>query len=165
MKLEFGDCILDLDAHQLSRGGKFVPLEPKMYRLLEVLIQRRPAVVTNDQLDEILGRNVYVARTSLTRLVSELRSVLGDEPRNSRIIRTVYKTGYAFCGSVRSTGLAAMPPAAISLVWNGRVMPLADGEHVAGRAAECSLVIDATTVSRHHARITVRCGETHRGPR
>ena len=34
-------------------------------------------------------------------------------------------------------------------------MPLADGEHIAGRDADCSLVIDGTTVSRHHARITI----------
>ncbi len=158
MKLEFGDCILDLTARQLSRGGQIVPLEPKMYQLLEVLIQRRPAVVTNNQLDEILWPNVYVARTSLTRLVSELRSVLGDEPRNSRIIRTVYKIGYAFCASVNSSGLSVISAAAIALVWNGQVMPLTDGEHIAGRAAECSPVIDATTVSRHHARITVLSG-------
>ncbi len=158
MKLEFGDCILDLTARQLSRGGQIVPLEPKMYQLLEVLIQRRPAVVTNIQLDEILWPNVYVARTSLTRLVSELRSVLGDEPHNSRIIRTVYKIGYAFCASVSSSGLSVISPAVIALVWNGQVMPLTDGEHIAGRAAECSPVIDATTVSRHHARITVLSG-------
>jgi DNA-binding winged helix-turn-helix (wHTH) protein len=158
MKLAFADCILDLSARQLSRGGQIVPLEPKMYQLLEVLIQRRPAVVTNEQLDEILWPNVYVARTSLTRLVSELRSVVGDEPRDSRIIRTAYKIGYAFCASVSSSGLSGISRSAISLVWNGQVMPLTDGEHIAGRAAECSLVIDATTVSRHHARITVRSG-------
>jgi len=158
MKLAFGDCILDLTARQLSRGGRIVPLEPKMYQLLEVLIQRRPAVVTNEQLDEILWPNVYVARTSLTRLVSELRAVLGDEPRDSKIIRTAYKTGYAFCASVSSSGLQAGPAAAIALVWNGQVLPLSDGEHIAGRAAECSIVIDATTVSRQHARIRVGAG-------
>src|SRR5271155_596485 len=108
MKLAFADCILDLSARQLSRGGQIVPLEPKMYQLLEVLIQRRPAVVTNEQLDEILWPNVYVARTSLTRLVSELRSVVGDEPRDSRIIRTSYKIGYAFCASVSSSGLSGI---------------------------------------------------------
>jgi DNA-binding winged helix-turn-helix (wHTH) protein len=158
MKLSFGDCILDLPARQLLRRGEIVPLEPKMYQLLELLIQRRPAVVTNEQLDEILWPNVYVARTSLTRLVSELRSVLGDEPRDSKIIRTVYKTGYAFCASVSSSGISAASAAVISLVWNGQVMPLTDGEHIAGRGAECSLVIDAATVSRHHARIIVFSG-------
>lgn len=158
MKLSFCDCILDLAAHQLLRGGKIVPLEPKMYELLEVLIQRRPAVVKNDELDEILWPKVYVARTSLTRLVSELRSVLGDTPRDPQIIRTVYKIGYAFCANVRSPILLNQPTTAVSLVWNNRLLPLTDGVHIAGRGTECSLVIDATTVSRRHARITVLSG-------
>src|ERR1700756_3520914 len=91
MRLKFGDCVLDLSARQLERAGKVVPLEPKMYQLLEVLIKRRPAVVPNSELDDLLWPKVYVARTSLTRLVSELRTVLGDTPRDSRILRTVYK--------------------------------------------------------------------------
>jgi len=96
MRLKFGDCVLDLRARQLERADKVVPLEPKMYDLLDVLIRRRPAVVTNNELDEFLWPEVYVARTSLTRLVSELRAVLGDTPRDSHIIRTVYKPAMRF---------------------------------------------------------------------
>ena len=152
MRLKFGDCVLDLGARQLERANNVVPLEPKMYELLEVLIKRRPAVVTNNELDELLWPKVYVARTSLTRLVSELRSVLGDTPRDSHIIRTVYKIGYAFCAAV--TCLPAVRSAGtIELLWKKQSLPLTDGEHIAGRDAECSLVIDATTVSRRHARL------------
>jgi DNA-binding winged helix-turn-helix (wHTH) protein len=158
MRLKFGDCVLDSRARQLERGEKLVPLEPKMYDLLEVLIKRRPAVVTNNELDELLWPQVYVARTSLTRLVSELRAVLGDTPRDSHIIRTVYKTGYAFCANVTSMPSIAAVPAAIELVWKRQSFPLTDGEHIAGRDVDCSLVIDATTVSRRHARITVASG-------
>ena len=155
MRLKFGDCVLDLGARQLERGNNVVPLEPKMYELLEALIKRRPAVVTNNELDELLWPNVYVARTSLTRLVSELRAVLGDAPRDSRIIRTAYKVGYAFCADV--TGLPAVrsSPATIEVLWMKQSFPLTDGQHIAGRDAECSLIIDGTTVSRHHARFTV----------
>jgi hypothetical protein len=129
-----------------------------MYELLEILIKHRPAVVTNNDLDELLWPHVYVARTSLTRLVSELRSVLGDTPRDSRIVRTVYKTGYAFCANVTSTPSAGAVPAEIEFVWKKQCLPLTDGEHIAGRDADCSLVIDASTVSRRHARITVVSG-------
>jgi DNA-binding winged helix-turn-helix (wHTH) protein len=159
MQLKFGDCVLDLRARQLVRAGKIVPLEPKMYELLEVLITRRGSVVTNNELDEILWPQVYVARTSLTRLVSELRALLGDTPRDSRIIRTVYKTGYSFCAQVAAASSSARAPAVIELLWNKQAMPLTDGEHIAGRDADCSLVIDATTVSRRHARITVLSGK------
>jgi DNA-binding winged helix-turn-helix (wHTH) protein len=158
MRLKFGDCVLDLRARQLERANKVVPLEPKMYELLEVLIKRRPAVVTNNELDELLWPNVYVERTSLTRLVSELRAVLGDTPRDSRIIRTAYKAGYAFCADVTCLPAAPAPAAAIEVLWMKQSLPLTDGEHIAGRDAECSLVVDGTTVSRRHARITVAHG-------
>jgi DNA-binding winged helix-turn-helix (wHTH) protein len=156
MKLRFGDCVLDLSARQLERQGTVVRLEPKVHELLETLIKRRPAVVTHEELDELLWPQVYVARTSLTRLVSELRAALGDTPRDSRIIRTVYKAGYAFCAEVGAEPSAA--PAAIELLWKNQLFPLVDGEHLAGREEAYAVRIDASTVSRRHARIVVVCG-------
>jgi DNA-binding winged helix-turn-helix (wHTH) protein len=158
MRLKFGDCLLDLDARQLQRRNKVVSLEPKMYELLEVLIKRRPAVVTNNELDELLWPKVYVARTSLSRLVSELRAGLGDSPRESRIIRTVYKTGYAFCADVTRLPAEQSPPATIEVLWMKQSFALTNGEHLVGRDAECSLIVDGSTVSRRHARITVASG-------
>lgn len=158
MRLTFADCVLDLRTRELERQGTIVPLEPKVYELLEVLIQRRPAVVTNNELDELLWPQVYVARTSLTRLVSELRAALGDTPQGSRIIRTVYKTGYAFCAEVSGAPTPGASHATAELVWKKRCIPLVEGEHLAGRDAACTLVINASTVSRRHARITVVSG-------
>jgi DNA-binding winged helix-turn-helix (wHTH) protein len=158
MKMRFADCVLDLSARQLERQGKVVPLEPKVYDLLEALIKRRPAVVTNNELDELLWPQVYVARTSLTRLVSKLREALGDMPRGSSVIRTACKTGYAFCADVTCAPSAAGLIATIELVWKKQSLPLTEGAHLAGRHDACALVIDAGTVSRHHARITVVSG-------
>src|SRR5277367_5880383 len=124
MRMRFADCVLDLSARQLERQGKIVPLEPKVYDLLEALIKRRPAVVTNNELDELLWPRVYVARTSLTRLVSELRAALGDTPHASHIIRTVYKTGYAFCAEVTGVPSTVASTATIELVWKKQFVPL-----------------------------------------
>jgi DNA-binding winged helix-turn-helix (wHTH) protein len=158
MRLKFADCVLDLRTRQLERQGRIVPLEPKVYELLEALIRRRPAVVTNAELDELLWPQVYVERTSLTRLVSELRAALGDTARGSHTIRTAYKTGYAFCAEVTSVASAAGGPAAIELLWRRQTLALTEGEHLAGRDEGCALVVDADTVSRRHARITVASG-------
>jgi DNA-binding winged helix-turn-helix (wHTH) protein len=158
MRLKFGDCVLDTRAHQLARAGAPLSLEPKMYQLLEILITRRGSVVANEELDEILWPKVYVARTSLTRLVSELRTLLGDSARDPHIIRTVYKRGYAFCADVSSELAADSAPTLLELLWNGKVLPLPDGEHIAGRNPDCPLFIDAQTVSRRHARLTVSSG-------
>jgi DNA-binding winged helix-turn-helix (wHTH) protein len=156
--MRFADCVFDLAAQQLERQGKVVPLEPKVYELLEILIKRRPAVVTNIELDELLWPLAYVGRTSLTRLVSKLRGALGDTPRGSNVIRTAYKTGYAFCADVTPYLSAPGRVAKIELVWKKQCLPLIDGVHLAGRDEACALVVDASTVSRHHARITVVSG-------
>jgi DNA-binding winged helix-turn-helix (wHTH) protein len=158
MRMRFADCVLDIAARQLERHGRIVPLEPKVYELLETLIKRRPAVVTNNELDELLWPQVYVARTSLTRLVSKLRVAVGDTPQGSRVIRTAYKTGYAFCADITSAPCAAESLAKIEVLWGRQCLPLTDGEHLAGRDPACALVVDAGTVSRCHARIRVVSG-------
>jgi DNA-binding winged helix-turn-helix (wHTH) protein len=157
MHLAFADCVLNLEARQFTRAGAPVSLEPKMFTLLEVLIQRRPAVVTYDELDELLWPKVYVARTSLTRLVSELRTLLGDDPGEAKIIRTVYKTGYAFAADLTSSK-PRQTPAASLLLPDGRSLPLIEGDNIAGRDADCAVPVQATTVSRRHARFTVAAG-------
>jgi DNA-binding winged helix-turn-helix (wHTH) protein len=158
MKMRFADCVLDLSARQLQRRGDIVPIEPKVYELLETLIKRRPSVVTNVELDELLWPEVYVARSSLTRLVSKLREAVGDTPGGSRVIRTSYKTGYAFCADVTSAPFVPTSAAKIEVIWGKRSIPLSEGEHFAGRDDACTLLVDAGTVSRRHARIMVVAG-------
>jgi DNA-binding winged helix-turn-helix (wHTH) protein len=158
MDLAFADCVFKPASRQLLRNGEAVPLEPKSFTLLEVLIERRPAVVTYNEIDELLWPKVYVARTSLTRLVSELRAALGDSPGDGHIIRTVYKTGYAFAAAVTPVGQPHAAAAATSVLWNGRLLPLVEGENIAGRGIECSLVIEAASVSRRHARFVISAG-------
>jgi DNA-binding winged helix-turn-helix (wHTH) protein len=158
MELAFADCVLKPTYHQLLRNGTTISLEPKLFTLLEILIERRPAVVTYDEIDELLWPKVYVARTSLTRVVSELRAVLGDSPGEGHVIRTVYKKGYAFAANVASVDHTHAAPTAFAILWNGRLLPLVDGENIVGRGVECSLVIDASSVSRRHARFVVSAG-------
>jgi DNA-binding winged helix-turn-helix (wHTH) protein len=158
MKMKFADCVLDLSARQLERQGRVVSLEPKVYELLEALIKRRPAVVTNRELDDLLWPQVYVARTSLTQLISKLRTALGDTPHESNIIRTAYKTGYAFCAPATCAPSTTIYSTRFELFWKRHSLPLTDGVHLAGRDEACALVIDADTVSRHHARITIDSG-------
>jgi hypothetical protein len=95
-----------------------------------------------------------VSDASLPRLVNTIRSALGDDAGHPRFVRTVHGFGYAFCGPVEEkTRLLGRP--ASRLVWGGRRLPLHDGPNVVGRDPDADVWIDAATVSRRHARITV----------
>ena len=160
MPLAFGGCVLDLETRELRRGGALIHLPPQVYRLLEVLIERRPRVVTKNELDEFLWPKSYVARSSLGRVVAELRDALGDDAHEPHIVRTVHGVGYAFCADAAHSGAAAATGVRSVLVWDQKIIEMGEGEHTLGRGLDCQVRIDASGVSRNHARITVAAATT-----
>ena len=160
MPLTFGGCVLDLETRELRRGGALVHVPPQVYRLLEILIERRPRVVTKDELDELLWPKSYVARSSLGRVVAELRDALGDDANEPHIVRTVHAVGYAFCAEVIHEGVAAPTAVRAVLVWGQKIIEIGEGEHTLGRGLDCQVRIDASGVSRNHARMTIAAAAT-----
>ena len=157
MRVQFGDVTLDSASRQLVRGGAAIHLSPKAFDLLCHLVERRPTAVSKDQLFELVWPGTFVVEANLTVLVTELRRALGDDPHAPRFIRTLHKHGYAFCAEV--TEIAPRPPARdalrVWLLWNDRVLPLAEGENVIGRDPSCGVWLDQPGVSRRHARVVV----------
>jgi DNA-binding winged helix-turn-helix (wHTH) protein len=163
LRLVFGDCILDPETRVLLRDGRPVHLTPKAFEFLALLIARRPrAIAKADFMDE-LWPGVAVTEGSLANVVSEVRLATGDTARQPRYVRTVHRFGYAFCGDARELGPDAMLelvlPARFRLVSAEGETDLVDGDHLIGRADDCRLRIQSTTVSRHHARVSVRGDE------
>jgi DNA-binding winged helix-turn-helix (wHTH) protein len=155
VRLAFVNCVLDLATRELRRDGMLVHLPPKAYTLLDALLRERPRVLTRSELDELLWPRSYVARSSLGRLVTELRAAIGDDAREPHIIRTTHGVGYAFCADVALLSEGAGPGKGIALLWGERWFLLEEGEHVVGRDPDCRIVVDVPGVSRHHARIRV----------
>lgn len=151
--LSFANCTLDIATRELKRDGLAVHLPPKAFMLLAYLVHERPRVVPRGELDERLWPKSYVGRSSLGRLVAELRTAIGDDARAPRIIRTVHGAGYAFCAEVASGPLPGK--AFFVLLWRDLPIALGDGEHLIGRESDCHIVVDVAGVSRHHARIEV----------
>ena len=153
MRLDLGSLTLDSDRHLLLRGDDPVHLSTKAFQLLSLLVENRPRAMSKDELQRALWPDTFVSDTSLTTLVNEIRTQLDDSAREHRLIRTVHGFGYAFEGAARPA-----PPSGCRLVWGERDLPLEEGENILGRdsAARCS--IPDASLSRRHARITVRAG-------
>ena len=160
MGLKFADCLFDPKSRQLFRGGAAVPLSPKAWQLLEVLVKERPRAIAKSELQEILWPDTFVVEANLANLVAELREAIGEKGQRDGFLRTVHGFGYAFSGeAVEDSGIRYGAVSAFALVKDGHAFPLAQGENVIGRDPAAAVFADDATVSRQHARVTVRGAE------
>jgi len=159
VRLLFGDCVLDTGRRELTRQGRKCPLSPKAFKLLEVLVERRPQAVAKTELRDLLWPDLAAGGTTLARYVNELRAALGDPARSPKILKTVQRFGYAFSANAveeKPGEPAARSP--LSLLWGLHRFPLAAGENLIGRTTEARICVTSTEVSRRHARIVVSDG-------
>lgn len=156
MRVSFEGWVYDSDSRQLLRGSEPVRLSPKAFDLLGALIDRRPAALSKAQLKDLLWPSTFVSDANLPSLVAEVRGALGDDARMPRFLRTVPRFGYAFCAVVPPARTAVRTP--LALVWESRRIGLPEGETVLGRSVEAGARIDASSVSRFHARVVVAGG-------
>jgi len=169
MPVLFGDFSLDRDRRLLSRAGVPVPLARKAFDFLDLLVSERPRALSKEKIRDRVWPKTVVSESTVNGLLGELRAALGDDARAPRCIRTIHGFGYAFVAetsepqedSALSASSAAATPALLTarLVWEDRLIPLSPGENVLGRDEGVDVRLDAPSVSRRHARITIAAGE------
>jgi len=162
VRLSFAECVFDSEVRLLLRSGEAMHLGPKAFRLLELLLKERPRVLSKDEIVATLWPDTFVSDGSLANLVAEVRAALGDTAGQPRFVRTVHRVGYAFCGETAEAEAVPMEvraPPPFRLVSPEREFALDEGEWVVGRAPECAVRLDSSTVSRHHARLRIAGGE------
>jgi DNA-binding winged helix-turn-helix (wHTH) protein len=158
VRIRFGPFTLDSETRQLLRDTSEIRLSPKAFDLLCVLVERRPRVVDKAELHDRIWPGTFVVDANLNVLIGEIRRAVSDTPRQSRYIRTVHRIGFAFCAATAAEDAAATispGPTRSWLVWNDRTFLLAVGENIIGRDPDCQIWLDASGVSRHHARIHI----------
>lgn len=155
MRLRFGGFTLDIGQRRLEQEGRDVHLAPKAFELLALLIAERPRALAKDEIMAAVWTGVFVGDSTLATTIRDLRRALEDSADEPRFIRTVHGFGYAFVGEVTgdASGDAAVSP--WRLVHDGRELVLREGANVIGREGPGVVAIDASTVSRQHARVTV----------
>jgi DNA-binding winged helix-turn-helix (wHTH) protein len=155
MRLRFAEFLFDRQARELRRNGDPVPLSPKAFQLLGLLLDHRPNPLSQRRLRDALWPEAHVGYTSLAQVVAELRRSLGDNARTPRFVRTVSRFGYAFSGEVVEEEGHRFEPTPIrgAFLAERHEYPVAGGETLVGRGEECGLRLPSTGVSRIHARI------------
>lgn len=114
----FADVVVDARAHRLIRDGREVALEPKAFAVLLQLLARPGQLLTrNDLLDLVWGHS-YVAPSTLSRVIAQLRRALGDDSEQPHCIQTVHGLGYRFIASLGNQ--SAEPPPVLDLALSRR---------------------------------------------
>ena len=80
----------------LVRDGRELPLIPRCFDLLVLLVERRNEAVSRHDILDAVWSDVAVTDGALSQAVRILRRTLGDDSREPSFIRTVPRHGYRF---------------------------------------------------------------------
>jgi DNA-binding winged helix-turn-helix (wHTH) protein/Flp pilus assembly protein TadD len=103
---EFGSIRLDPVKRIIAREGESVPLPPRAFDLILLLIERRGELVLKEELLATIWPDVHVEESSLPVMISLIRRAIGDDGRKQHDIQTVSKQGYRFISEVKETPAA-----------------------------------------------------------
>jgi serine/threonine-protein kinase len=106
----FGPFVLDVIDRSLKRDGAAIPLTPKQFDLLVVLVQNAGRLVEKDVLLQRVWPDVAVEEGNLTKGVFSLRQIL-DRDAPARYIETIPKRGYRFTSAVTAVSPGVSGPA------------------------------------------------------
>lgn len=97
---EFGPFRLHEHEGVLLRGDRPVPLTPKVFDTLLLLVENRGHLVLKEEIMSRLWPNSFVEEVNVNRNISTLRRALSDSPNDPVYIETAPKRGYRFVASV-----------------------------------------------------------------
>ena len=98
---EFGPFRVDPEKETLLRAGESIPLTPKTFQVLLVLIRNSKEVVTKDDLMKTVWPDTFVEEANLSRNIFMLRKALGETAQDHRYIVTVPGRGYRLAERVQ----------------------------------------------------------------
>ncbi len=106
----FEDQMLDLSRRELSRGGRAVTVEPRVFDLLVYLIENRDRLITKDELVAHIWKGRIVSDSAVTSAIAAARKAVGDNAQDQRLIQTHSRRGFRFIGNVGRADKATVAP-------------------------------------------------------
>ena len=99
---EFGPFVLHPAERTLLRGGTPVPLQPKVFDTLLVLVQSGGHLIEKGEfMRAVWPDDEFVEEQNLNKNISKLRQALGEGGNGDNYIQTVPKSGYRFAAEVK----------------------------------------------------------------
>src|SRR5215212_2490397 len=95
---------VDAQERILFQDNREVPLTPKVFDTLLVLLENSGHVLNKKELMQQVWPDSFVEENNLAQNISILRKALGEGKEGEHYIQTVPKRGYRFLADVRATG-------------------------------------------------------------
>ena len=103
----FGEFELDLASRSLTRSGSAVPLAPKTFDLLTMMVRRAGTLLSKREILEELWPDTFIEEANVSFQIATLRKALGENA--SLWIETVPKHGYRFKAPVERLTSTNLP--------------------------------------------------------
>src|SRR5213078_559020 len=97
---DFGAYRVDEAERLLLRGDEVVPLTPKAFEMLLVLVENSGHVLTKEELMKRVWPDTIVEEANLSHNIYKLREALGEGRSGGKYIKTVPRRGYRFVEKV-----------------------------------------------------------------
>ena len=97
---QFEDFHLDSGTHSFYFNKEEIKLEPRLFDVLHLMLQRPNELISKDEFFEYVWEGKVVSDWALSRAIKVLRKILMEkEPRE--LIKTLYGKGYLFVSEVK----------------------------------------------------------------
>lgn len=98
--LRIGDFDVEPSLNRLHKGHEVLTVEPRVMDLLMLLAESPGQVFSRDEILERVWSETKVQDDALRRVVTLLRRVLDDDPKEPRYIETITRRGYRLVAAV-----------------------------------------------------------------
>lgn len=102
MKYRFDDIELDCDLFQLTKEGEPAHVEPRVFSLLQFLLENNNTVVSHDALITAVWDGRVVSDAAVATAIASARKALGDSGKQQRYIKTVRGRGIRFVAQLHA---------------------------------------------------------------
>ncbi len=100
---KFENFRLDPSEKALLHNGTPVPMTPKVFDTLEILVENAGRLLEKGELMERIWRDRFVEEGNLTFNIKMIRKALGDDAAKPRFIETVPRRGYRFIARIEES--------------------------------------------------------------
>lgn len=95
--LKRGGLLLDAEEYSVTKDGEKIELTAKEFEILKLLMENPKKVYTKEQIYSQVWKDAYFGDENAVNVqISRLRNKLEDNPREPRIVVTVWGIGYKF---------------------------------------------------------------------